>query len=281
MPPHALGPGDAHDPAQRERHDDRVVEHPDHRQEVRHEVDRRRQVGDERDQRELAAPPAPRGRRAGRARAPGSPARAARARAPRARGRRARGRRRTARRGRSRPARPRAAASPRRGTVAAPRPSAVSRLRRTMTALADLELPSFDYLDPELRGERFHQRDGRARRAGLAGDDAARLRGRRPRGRRVLPAQSKSFTFPGMKIAEIFGIDDGPLCEEIRRNILHINGADHRRLRGLVNPFFTPRAVEKLAPAHARLPRGALRRPRRRDAAATRSRRSASPTPRR
>ena len=25
-----------------------------------------------------------------------------------------------------------------------------------MTALADLELPSFDYLDPELRGARFH-----------------------------------------------------------------------------------------------------------------------------
>ena len=26
----------------------------------------------------------------------------------------------------------------------------------TATALADLELPTFDYLDPELRGTRFH-----------------------------------------------------------------------------------------------------------------------------
>ena len=52
-----------------------------------------------------------------------------------------------------------------------------------------------------------------------------------------------------MKIAEIFGIDDGPLYEEIRRNILHINGADHRRLRGLVNPAFTPRAAERWRPA--------------------------------
>ena len=51
-----------------------------------------------------------------------------------------------------------------------------------------------------------------------------------------------------MKIAEIFGIDDGPLFEEIRRNILHLNGPDHRRLRGLVNPFFTPRAVERWRP---------------------------------
>src|SRR3954464_2138112 len=60
--------------------------------------------------------------------------------------------------------------------------------------------------------------------------------------------RSRAFTFPGMKIAEIFGIHDGPLAEEIRRNILHINGADHSRLRGLVNPAFTPRAVERWRP---------------------------------
>src|SRR4051812_16282266 len=61
--------------------------------------------------------------------------------------------------------------------------------------------------------------------------------------------RSRAFTFPGMKIAEIFGIQDGPLYEEIRRNILHINGADHARLRGLVNPAFTPRAIERWRPA--------------------------------
>ena len=32
-----------------------------------------------------------------------------------------------------------------------------------MTALADLELPSFDYLDPELRGARFHDAMGSAK----------------------------------------------------------------------------------------------------------------------
>ena len=52
-----------------------------------------------------------------------------------------------------------------------------------------------------------------------------------------------------MKIAELFGIEDGPLLEEMRRNILHINGADHARLRGLVNPSFTPRAAERWRPA--------------------------------
>ena len=48
--------------------------------------------------------------------------------------------------------------------------------------------------------------------------------------------RTRSAIFPGMKIAEIFGVDEGPLYEEMRRNILHVNGADHTRLRSLVNP---------------------------------------------
>jgi cytochrome P450 len=35
----------------------------------------------------------------------------------------------------------------------------------------------------------------------------------------------------------------------MRRNVLHINGPDHSRLRGLVNPSFTPRAAERWRPA--------------------------------
>jgi cytochrome P450 len=61
--------------------------------------------------------------------------------------------------------------------------------------------------------------------------------------------RTRSATFPGMKIAELFDIEDGPLHEEMRRNILHINGADHRRLRNLVNPAFTPRAADRWRPA--------------------------------
>src|SRR5690349_8088237 len=117
-----------------------------------------------------------------------------------------------------------------------------------MTALADLELPSFDYLDPELRGERFHSVMAELAEQGwLATMPLGCVAVDREAGEFFL--RSRSFTFPGMKIAEIFGIDDGPLYEEIRRNILHVNGDDHRRLRGLVNPFFTPRAVERWRPA--------------------------------
>jgi cytochrome P450 len=117
-----------------------------------------------------------------------------------------------------------------------------------MTLVTDLDLPAFDYTDAELHGPRFHatMRDLRAQ-GWLAAT---------PLGYVVLEREaagfflrSRSAEFPGMKIAELFGIEDGPLFEEMRRNILHINGADHARLRGLVNPSFTPRAAEAWRPA--------------------------------
>jgi cytochrome P450 len=114
--------------------------------------------------------------------------------------------------------------------------------------VTELELPVFDYLDPSLRGERFHQAMAELAEQGwLATMPLGCIAVDREAGEFFL--RSRSFTFPGMKIAEIFGIDDGPLFEEIRRNILHLNGPDHRRLRGLVNPAFTPRAIEKWRPA--------------------------------
>jgi cytochrome P450 len=118
-------------------------------------------------------------------------------------------------------------------------------------ALADLELPVFDYLDPSLRGERFHEAMADLAEQGwLATMPLGCVAVDREAGEFFL--RSRSFTFPGMKIAEIYGIDDGPLYEEIRRNILHLNGPDHRRLRGLVNPAFTPRAIERWRPAMRR-----------------------------
>ena len=111
----------------------------------------------------------------------------------------------------------------------------------------DLELPGFEYLNPELKGERFHAELQRLRAHGwLASMPLGFVVLDREGGEFFL--RSRAFTFPGLKIAEIFGIDEGPLAEEIRRNILHINGADHSRLRSLVNPEFTPRAVERWRP---------------------------------
>ena len=61
--------------------------------------------------------------------------------------------------------------------------------------------------------------------------------------------RTKSATFPGLRIAEMFDVEEGPLLEQMRRNILHINGDGHRRLRNLVNPAFTPRAADRWRPA--------------------------------
>ncbi len=117
-----------------------------------------------------------------------------------------------------------------------------------MASVAELPLPEFDYLDTELRGERFHRTMiDLARRSWLVKSELGYF---------VLDRESaafflrtKSATFPGMKIAELFQVEDGPLYEEMRRNILHINGDAHRRLRNLVNPAFTPRSADRWRPA--------------------------------
>src|SRR5436309_1406476 len=64
--------------------------------------------------------------------------------------------------------------------------------------------------------------------------------------------RTKHAVFPGLTIAEMFGITDGPLHEEIVRNIINVNGDDHGRLRRLVNPALSPRAVERYRPAMRR-----------------------------
>src|SRR3954447_1140813 len=118
-----------------------------------------------------------------------------------------------------------------------------------MALVTELDLPEFEFLsDTTLGGERYH-----ALFAGLAGRGClARAEGihfvlDREAGELFL--RTRSARFPGLEIAEMFGVDDGPLAEEMRRNILHLDGDDHRRLRQLVNPFFTPRAADKWRPA--------------------------------
>ena len=111
-----------------------------------------------------------------------------------------------------------------------------------------MELPELDYLGPELKGDRFHE---------VMADLAARSwLATSPIGFFVLDREAAAFflrtrsaTFPGMKIAEMFEVREGPLLEQMRRNILHVNGDQHRRLRNLVNPAFTPRSADRWRPA--------------------------------
>src|SRR5215203_6554259 len=117
-----------------------------------------------------------------------------------------------------------------------------------MALVTELELPELDYFAPELKGERFHEAMGDLRaRDWLATSSIGYFVLDREAAAFFL--RTKSATFPGMKIAEMFEVPEGPLLEQMRRNILHINGDDHRRLRNLVNPAFTPRAADRWRPA--------------------------------
>jgi cytochrome P450 len=121
-----------------------------------------------------------------------------------------------------------------------------------MPLASELELPAFDHTDATLRGPVY--RDAMAAVRGHDGWLAAS-----PFGFIVLDRQAgeaflrtKDAMFPGLTIAEIFQIADGPLHEEIVKNIINVNGDDHRRLRNLVNPALAPRAVDRYRPAMRR-----------------------------
>lgn len=114
-----------------------------------------------------------------------------------------------------------------------------------MRDAASLDLPEFDPADAALTGARFHQvLDELAASSWLARTSPGYyLTLDRDAGEFFL--RTKSATFPGQMIAEMFGVGPGPLREEIDNNILHIDGERHQRLRNVLNPFFTPRASQR------------------------------------
>ncbi len=127
-----------------------------------------------------------------------------------------------------------------------------------MPLVNELELPAFDYTDETLRGERFHAAMAEVRGQGwLVQAPFGFMVLDRDAGEFFL--RTRSAIFPGMKIAEIFGVTEGPLYEQMCRNILHVNGSDHSRLRSLVNPALSPRAVERYRPAMRGFLEGLLR----------------------
>ena len=117
-----------------------------------------------------------------------------------------------------------------------------------MAALADLDVPSLNYADPSLGGTRFHQtlRELRERTW------VARAE---PLGWFVLDRDATAFflrspaaTFPGRLMLEVHGVRSGPLYERMTGNLLDRDGDDHRRLRKLIQPAFTPAAADELRP---------------------------------
>jgi cytochrome P450 len=118
-----------------------------------------------------------------------------------------------------------------------------------MPALAELDLPAFDYTDATVTGPRFHEVMKQLR-------ETSWLARAEPAGWLVLDQEAVAFfmrspsaTFPGRKMLELQGVTSGPLYERLKGNLLDLHGDDHRRLRKLVQPAFTPKEADRLRPA--------------------------------
>jgi cytochrome P450 len=120
-----------------------------------------------------------------------------------------------------------------------------------MSVVTDLELAEVDISGAELAGDNYH-----LRLAQLVGESEHKWLARSPLAYLVLDRDSAEYflrsrdtAFPGREIAELFGVNAGRLREQIDANILNQQGEQHRRLRALVGPAFTPRAADRWRPA--------------------------------
>ena len=118
-----------------------------------------------------------------------------------------------------------------------------------MTLATDLELPELDAIQDHVRGPVFDEL-----MSSIDGYDGWLARS--PLGFVTLDRESGEFflrsravMFPSMTLAAVFNITEGPLYEEISKNLITRHGDDHRRLRGLVNPALAPRRADTYRPA--------------------------------
>src|SRR3954447_5559532 len=118
-----------------------------------------------------------------------------------------------------------------------------------MALVTEIDVPFFPFMeDVTLSGERYHELFRElAEKSWLAKSELAYFVLDREAGELFL--RTRAAGFPGHELAEMFNVTEGPLAEEMQRNILHLGDTDHRRLRQLVNPFFTPRAANRWRPA--------------------------------
>jgi cytochrome P450 len=116
-----------------------------------------------------------------------------------------------------------------------------------MNLVSDLDLPAFDYAEPDGSADRYHAQLAGIRQHGwLAKSPLAYLVLDREAGEFFL--RSRKTAFPGRQLAGFFGVSSGPLAGHIDANILNLGGEQHRRLRALVGPALTPRAADRWRP---------------------------------
>jgi cytochrome P450 len=116
-----------------------------------------------------------------------------------------------------------------------------------MNLVSDLDLPVFDYTAPDFSADRYHQQLAETSKQGwLAKSPLAYIVLEHDSGEFFL--RSRATAFPGRQIAEFFGVTSGLLADHIDTNILNLTGEQHRRLRALVGPAFTPRRADRWRP---------------------------------
>jgi cytochrome P450 len=116
-----------------------------------------------------------------------------------------------------------------------------------MNLVSELDLPVVDYSASEFSADTYHERLASAGRHGwLARSPLAYIVLDRESGEFFL--RSRATAFPGRQIAEFLGVADGPLAAHIDASILSLTGSQHRRLRALVGPAFSPSAADRWRP---------------------------------
>jgi len=117
-----------------------------------------------------------------------------------------------------------------------------------MEAVAELDVPKWDYTDETITGPRFHEVLSELR-------EQSWIARAEPVGWMVLDHEAVAFflraseaNFPGILMLELQGITEGPMWERMKGNLLDLRGEDHRRQRKLVQPAFSPKEADKLRP---------------------------------
>ena len=116
-----------------------------------------------------------------------------------------------------------------------------------MVLVSELDLPTYDHVDANVTGERFH--------AALKELAAQSWIVRGATGYAVLDHETgnallrdRRLAFPALELLELQGVTEGPIWDRSADGLMVQTGDAHARLRRQLAPAFTPRAAERLRP---------------------------------
>jgi cytochrome P450 len=113
--------------------------------------------------------------------------------------------------------------------------------------LTELDLPSYDHIDPSVTGDAFHDALGAlARETWVARGTMGYAVLEREAGNAVL--RDRRMAFPALELLELQGVTSGPIWDRTVDGLMVQSGEPHNRLRKQLAPAFTPRASERLRP---------------------------------